>query len=394
VIVDHEYNIASRVNDDALPGAFAALTGRALYEMPLVHAGGNQHVDSAGRGYATRLVVNQNPTLGDAGVANLWSRYLGVGTTFFEQFPPIIDATRHIDMWMQVLSNTDAVISRWPVPGPGDFSDQPYLITEDAALAMAVRGYAVHRVPARAFTVQGIVTHFTYTNMIVCNGVALVPEYAEPAMQPLNAGVVQAYQQALPGKTVIPVAADALATLGGVLHCVAMHVPANLGGENPAVYVRTFNAGGEMRSTVPTSVRWLSDDDEGVQSVDVLLSLDGGGTWATLAAGVADTGKLTFLPPPVPTRHARVRVIVRDAEGRTAVDTSDAPARVITACPADYDGSGAGPGNSAGAGADILDIFAFLQAWFGGQIRADYDGLHGVDVLDIFEYLNAWFAGC
>jgi hypothetical protein len=54
-------------------------------------------------------------------------------------------------------------------------------------------------------------------------------------------------------------------------------------------------------------------------------------------------------------------------------------------CPADFDQSG---------GLALADIFAFLNAWFGGDARADFDGSGGLAVADIFTFLNAWFAGC
>ncbi len=58
---------------------------------------------------------------------------------------------------------------------------------------------------------------------------------------------------------------------------------------------------------------------------------------------------------------------------------------VIKICPADFDCNGL---------VEVDDIFAFLNAWFAGDLRADVDGLGGVDIQDIFEFLNAWFAGC
>jgi hypothetical protein len=43
---------------------------------------------------------------------------------------------------------------------------------------------------------------------------------------------------------------------------------------------------------------------------------------------------------------------------------------------------------------EVADIFAFLNAWFAGDPRADFDGESGLQVADIFAFLNAWFAGC
>jgi hypothetical protein len=44
-------------------------------------------------------------------------------------------------------------------------------------------------------------------------------------------------------------------------------------------------------------------------------------------------------------------------------------------------------------GLEIQDIFDFLNGWFAGNPRADFNG-GGLAVQDIFDFLNAWFAGC
>jgi glucose/arabinose dehydrogenase len=53
-------------------------------------------------------------------------------------------------------------------------------------------------------------------------------------------------------------------------------------------------------------------------------------------------------------------------------------------CPADFDGVN---------GLQVQDIFEFLNAWFAGDPRGDFNG-GGLAVQDIFDFLNAWFAGC
>lgn len=47
-------------------------------------------------------------------------------------------------------------------------------------------------------------------------------------------------------------------------------------------------------------------------------------------------------------------------------------------------------------GVELLDIFAFLEAWFGGSPDADLagNGSGTPDILSIFGFLEAWFAGC
>lgn len=54
------------------------------------------------------------------------------------------------------------------------------------------------------------------------------------------------------------------------------------------------------------------------------------------------------------------------------------------ACRADFDCS---------ATLSVQDIFGYLNAWFAGELRADWNG-DGLSVQDLFLFLNDWFAGC
>jgi hypothetical protein len=58
---------------------------------------------------------------------------------------------------------------------------------------------------------------------------------------------------------------------------------------------------------------------------------------------------------------------------------------ITPACDANFDGVN---------GLGVSDIFAFLNAWFALDPRADFNHVNGVTVQDIFDFLNAWFAGC
>jgi hypothetical protein len=59
-------------------------------------------------------------------------------------------------------------------------------------------------------------------------------------------------------------------------------------------------------------------------------------------------------------------------------------ANPVACCAANFDGIG---------GLGVQDIFAFLNAWFVGDPRADFSG-GGLGVQDIFDFLAAWFVGC
>ena len=52
--------------------------------------------------------------------------------------------------------------------------------------------------------------------------------------------------------------------------------------------------------------------------------------------------------------------------------------------PADFNGNGT---------LEVADVLEFLDAWFTGDPRADFNG-GGLSPMDIFDFLNAWFSGC
>lgn len=315
-IVDHTYN-RPRANDNAVPAHFGPHKGHRVYEIPLVHGGGNFHLDAIGRAHSTLLIANENPGLTTQQIASHWQAYQGLSTTLYTPFPTSVDSTQHIDMWMQVFADDAVMISDWPLQ-PNSTQDQ---ICDAAAVSLAAAGYTVSRVPA--FSVSG--THYTFTNMVMCNDLALVPSYTNSTVAPHNNQALAAWQTALPGKTVVQVPCQGIVTASGVMHCIVMHVPAHRGGLSPTAYVKTPNGGEVLQPQQQISIEWNADDDEQVSSVDVQLSVNGGASFPyMLASNLPHTGSWTWTVPDLFAPAARLRVVARDAQGRTGSDVSDA----------------------------------------------------------------------
>lgn len=389
-IVDHVYN-RPRPNDNTFPIAFSTFKHHAIYQLPLVHGGGNYHLDANGGGFCTRLVNNENNggtdlyNYTEQQIHDLWMDYQACDTHFFDPFPTTIDSTQHIDMWMQVAGDTTVVISDWPAAS-GSTQD---LICDNAAVYMASRGFTVHRVPA--FSVSGV--HYTYTNVVICNDLVLVPQYTHGTVSPSNATAISTWQAAMPGKTVVGINCQGIVTLAGVMHCIVMHVPAHLGGENPTAHLCTLRGGETLNPGDLATVRWISDDDVAVSNVDLLLSTDGGATWpTTIAAATADDGEFVWTVPDVHTTQARIRVVARDASGNTGSDDSPADFTIDgtrPGCPADLDGD---------ASVGIADL-AILLSNFGTASGAtagdgDLDGDEDVDISDLAVLLGAFGTPC
>ena len=342
------------------------------------------------RSHSTRLIVNENPTLTEPQIVALWHQYQNVNTTLYTPFPTTVDSTQHIDMWVQVVADDKVMVSDWP----NDAGSAQDVICDNAALSMAATGYQVTRVPARLIGGGGGV-HYTYTNVVMCNNVVLVPSYTNASVAPLNAQAVAAFQSALPGKTIIPINCEAIVSLAGVMHCICMHVPkhqgipdATGGGIAPTAYLRAPNGGASVSYTPGQSldIRWITDDDNAVVNVDLQLSFDSGATWpATIAAAAADTGQFAWAIPNYFSRAARVRILARDAEGRTGGDTSEADFAINGTCRADFNNS---------LTVSVQDVFDFLAAYFAADPRADFNDMAGITVQDIFDFLAAYFSGC
>ncbi len=386
-IIDHTYN-RPRPADDVFPNTFANFKNHGRYVLPLIHGGGNYHLNGLGDAWATRLISNENPTLTDAQIIGYWNQFQNVDTTLTTPFPTTVDSTQHIDMWMQITGDNSAVIADWP-NNPGSTQD---VVCDTTAAAMISDGWNIARVPARS--ING--THYTYTNVVMCNDIVIIPTYTNTIV--VNAGhnaqALAAWQAHMPGKQIFQVNCQAIVTSAGVMHCIVMHVPEHLGeagpngGLAPTAHLRNFRGGEALNPGESVSIRWLTDDDVSVSNVDLLLSTDGGATYpTTIVAATAPDGNHTWIVPDIYTQQARLKVVARDGVGNTGADESPSDFAIngTPPCPADFDASGS---------VDVPDIFAFLAAWFAMDESADIDGVPGLAVSDIFFFLSLWFAGC
>lgn len=316
-IVDHLYNRPSRIYDNMFPSYYAADRNFAYYDLGLTHGGGNYHLDSVGRAHTTRLINNENPGLTELQIRDRWFDYQNVDTRFYTPFPTFVDATQHIDMWMQIIADDAVIISDWPF-NVGSTQDN---ICDQTAISMAAEGYTVYRVPARSL--GG--THYTYTNVVMCNDLVLVPSYTNSSILSAghNAEAQTAWENAMPDKTIVQINCQGIVTAAGVMHCIVMHLPAHLGGANPTAYLKSFRDGEVVDPGTQVAINWISDDDEATQDVDILLSTNGGASYDTvIAANEADDFSYTWTVPDLYSENARIRIVARDANGNTGFDDS------------------------------------------------------------------------
>jgi len=91
----------------------------------------------------------------------------------------------------------------------------------------------------------------------------------------------------------------------------------------PSVAVTAPNGGEIWHVNSPQTITWDADDPEGVASVDLAYSTDGGSNYTPIATGLPNTGTCAWTIPATPSATARVRAIAHDANGNTATDVSD-----------------------------------------------------------------------
>ena len=216
-VVDHNYN-RPRPNDDDFNVSFADVLDFDYYRLPLSHGGGNWHANGVGVAAATQLINNENPGYSEAQIRQIWRDYQNVETELHAPFPTSVDSTQHIDMWMQITGDRSVVIADYPL-APGSTHDS---VADAQAQAMQDAGYTVTRVENIG---NPNATHYTFTNVVMCNSIVLVPEYDNiPASYSANA--LAAWRAHLPDHQIIPIDCDAIVTASGVMHCIVMHVPA------------------------------------------------------------------------------------------------------------------------------------------------------------------------
>jgi agmatine/peptidylarginine deiminase len=385
-VVDHTYNVP-RPNDNALNPFHAAQFGHSYYELPLRHGGGNYHLDALGVGYATRLIVNENQQFSEQEIIDLWQDYQGVETRMFTPLPNNIDATQHIDMWMQVVADDTVIISDWPTQS-GSIQDQ---ICDAAAVEMDSLGFTVFRVPAVSINTGGFFnTHYTFTNMVMCNDIVLLPSYTNGIVNGngWNQQALATLQSALPDKTIIQIPCEAIVSAAGVMHCIVMHMPRHVGGENPTALVRFPNGGEAFEPGAEVEIRWSTDDREGVANVDILLSTDNGASFNTvIASATADDGSFLWTVPDVGSSNALIRVVARGDDSDTGFDDSDAVFAILGECPGDTNGDGI---------VNFTDLNAVLGAFgqTGAGIPADVNGDGVVNFSDLNQVLAAFGVDC
>ena len=221
---DEHVTVEVRPKDEEVPSFVAAQMKLPVIKMPLDLAGGSLLSNGDGVGVFTyrELVRNKQSRGYDVKkVFALLSEYFG-----FHELVAVAslkdEPTGHADMFMTFLAPDVAVVSKCDAERDPENARRLDAIANELATLKTSRGpMRVYRVPLP----PPKDTYWrTFTNIIMANGVVLMPTFADldPQMQ---SEAMETYSRLLPGWQIVCVRADPLLYGNGLLHCITMDVP-------------------------------------------------------------------------------------------------------------------------------------------------------------------------
>jgi agmatine/peptidylarginine deiminase len=235
-----------RPADDATSRSFAGLTGTPRVSIPVYNEGGNFMNNTRGECMMTTRVTDANADVFKAGdiildaedIKQYYGSFAGCAKTFiFPRMPS--EGTGHIDMWSKFLDDDTVIV--------GQISDETlsYANSSNRSLALRIQefldaraadiadlGYNVVRIP---MPVPSADLYRSYTNSLLLNGTAIVPQYVnnrgrsyadQSLIKSYEAEVRRVYSSL--GYKVVFIPSDEMIATGGAVHCVTMQIPAVL----------------------------------------------------------------------------------------------------------------------------------------------------------------------
>ncbi len=228
ITVDWIYN-RPRPGDDATPQYVSDLIETPFYEMieepyDLVHTGGNFMVDGLGTGFASELLLDENPTKTEEEINNSLSAFLGVNRMVYMPTLPY-DVIHHIDMHMKLLDEETLLVGEYPegvADGPQIEANLQYIL--DNYNSAFGTPYDVVRIPmppdfSYSYPDQNG-NYRTYTNLVFVNEAILLPVYEEQ----YDTTAIRILEDALPGYDVRGIDSNQIIQALGAIHCVTKGV--------------------------------------------------------------------------------------------------------------------------------------------------------------------------
>jgi len=279
-IVDFTYN-RPRPNDDAIPTVVADYLGIGHYDMPISHTGGNIMTDGMGKAMSTELVLDENTSLTQTQINQMFTSYLGV--TEYQLYPdPNNTYIDHIDCWAKLLDVDKVMIRSVPV-------SHPQYSAIEAIVADWQTKTSSYGTPYRIFRVY-TPNDEPYSNAYILNKKIYVPQMGTAN----DAAALVAYQNAMPGYTILGYAYSTFESTDAI-HCRAnavfddqmvalKHVPPTTAVANHFVTINVDISHANSLNPAETYVAWKH-------------SLTGNWQYTSLTTGTRDSWSASVPTP-------------------------------------------------------------------------------------------------
>ena len=205
-ISNHIYNRPTRPDDNNIPRAFGLDQGIPVYNLPLVHTGGNYMSDGMGVSMSTDLVYDENPSLTQAQVDAYMHDYLGTDD-YFIMDDILPGGIHHIDCWAKLIDPGLIIVKRLDPPNA---QLEANVVLLENTISSYERPYEVIRIDCASST--------PYTNALILDTKVLVPLFNHY----LDAQAMQTWQEAMPGYEVLGFTGSWASNDG--LHCRTMGI--------------------------------------------------------------------------------------------------------------------------------------------------------------------------
>lgn len=298
-IADWVYN-RPRPQDDAVPGAFATYYNSSIFTATvapndLVNTGGNFMVDGNGTGFASKLILNENPSKTPAQIDTIMKKYLGLSRYIKMETLPY-DEIHHIDMHMKLLDEETLLVGQYPngvADGPQIEANLQYVLNNFQTCYG--RPYKVIRIPmppSSGGQYPPSSNYFTYTNSVFVNKTVIVPIYGLSQ----DTTALRIYREALPGYRIVGIRCESMIGALGAIHCITKEI-----GIKETIFISHPYLRNTTNTTTPYEVKALIQTKSGVNNAKLYWRTDTtvAYTQVNMTPATADTFKASIPAQPV-----------------------------------------------------------------------------------------------
>ena len=299
-VVDFDYN-RPRPYDNAIPTAYAAANNLSIYNLDLIHTGGNYMTDGQGTAVSTDLIWTENLGLSHEQINEQVAVALGIHT--YNVVPDVLDEyIQHIDCWAKFLAPDVIMILEVP-------EGHPQYDEIETAVDYFKHQESCYKTPyeiVRIYAPDGE----PYTNSLILNDKVLVPLTGDI----WDDDALETYQLAMPGYEILGFSGSWETT--DALHCRVKGIP-----DSDMLYIEHIPLCDEFISGDGFAVEaWvISHSEENVipESVQVFWRTGEGGWNASTMISLGCNRYQFFIPLQIAGETVYYYIHAEDYSGRS-----------------------------------------------------------------------------